>query len=310
MAERLGLVRMPAQNAVIALAATTWLRLKRSLMATLETFHAANPDLPGLGAERLRLQIEPRLPPPVFAAVLQGFGRKREIAMDGAWVRLPAHAGAADAAGRAAVGEESGRCCPERSGSGRRGCATSPASCGAPETEIRRLMKLLGRMSRLDEVAHDHFFLRGTVAEMVQIATEVAAAAPDGQFGAAQFRDRLDNGRKVAIQILEFFDRHGVTLRRGDLRRINKHRLDLFRRPEGEPVPRELGKRIVPGGASGLQIREGPRAGLWWVRLPLSSAILPQAPMSAVLDALHTAADGANATFAVWIASGASKDRV
>ena len=43
-----------------------------------------------------------------------------------------------------------------------------------------------------------------------------------------QFRDRLDNGRKVAIQILEFFDRHGVTLRRGDLRRINQHRLDLF----------------------------------------------------------------------------------
>ena len=33
-----------------------------------------------------------------------------------------------------------------------------------------------------------------------------------------------------------------------------------------------LRKRIVPGGASGLQIREGPQDGLWWVRLPLSSA--------------------------------------
>jgi selenocysteine-specific elongation factor len=27
---------------------------------------------------------------------------------------------------------------------------------------------------------------------------------------------------------LEFFDRHGVTLRRGDLRRVNTPRLDLF----------------------------------------------------------------------------------
>ena len=31
-----------------------------------------------------------------------------------------------------------------------------------------------------------------------------------------------------AIQALEFLDRHGVTIRRGDLRRINTHRRDLF----------------------------------------------------------------------------------
>ena len=136
---------------------------------------------------------------------------------------------------------------------------------------MRRLLKLLGRMGRIDEVAHDHFFLRDTVAEMVEIAADVAAHAEGGQFTAAQFRDRLDNGRKVAIQILEFFDRHGVTMRRGDLRRINKHRLDLFRRP-AEADANRFWKRIVPGGASGLQIREGPRAGPWWVRLPLSSA--------------------------------------
>ena len=77
-------------------------------------------------------------------------------------------------------------------------------------------------------MADDHFFLRATVQEMVTIAVDVAAHAKDGAFTAAQFRDRLDNGRKVAIQILDFFDRHGVTLNREDLRRVNKHRLDLF----------------------------------------------------------------------------------
>src|ERR1039458_7493420 len=34
----------------------------------------------------------------------------------------------------------------------------------------------------------------------------------------------------------------------------------------------EYRRRSVPGGTSGLQIREGPRGGPWWVRLPLSSA--------------------------------------
>src|SRR5262249_15187358 len=98
-----------------------------------------------------------------------------------------------------------------------------------PEADVRRLAKLIGRIGKVDEVAHDHFFLRGTVAEMVQIGVDLAAASATGEFTAAQFRDKVNNGRKVAIQILEFFDRHGVTLRRGDLRRMNKHRLDLFR---------------------------------------------------------------------------------
>jgi selenocysteine-specific elongation factor len=101
-----------------------------------------------------------------------------------------------------------------------------------PETEVRRLFKLGARMGRVHEVAHDHFFLRDTVGEMVGIAAELDAG---GLFSAAQFRDRLDNGRKVAILILEFLDRHGVTIRRGDLRRVNPRRLNLFPRDGAAP---------------------------------------------------------------------------
>ena len=67
-------------------------------------------------------------------------------------------------------------------------------------------------------------------------------------FTAAQFRDQVDSGRKVAIQILEFFDRHGVTLRRGDLRRLNRHRLDLFRPSIGEPPAEGDGGESSPVG--------------------------------------------------------------
>jgi selenocysteine-specific elongation factor len=79
--------------------------------------------------------------------------------------------------------------------------------------------------------------MRPTVAEMVFVICQLNR---DGDFSAAQFRDRLDNGRKVAVQILEFFDRHGVTLRRGDLRRLNKHRVELFgpQGRESSPVER------------------------------------------------------------------------
>ena len=123
------------------------------------------------------------------------------------------------------------------------------AIVSAPEADVRRVLKLFGRMGKVDEVAHDHFFLRETVAEMVGDHRSISRApAPDGQFTAAEFRDRLDNGRKVAIQVLEFFDRHGVTLRRGDLRRMNKHRLDLFRLPADDRQCRQSGREASPVG--------------------------------------------------------------
>jgi selenocysteine-specific elongation factor len=129
------------------------------------------------------------------------------------------------------------------------------------EAEVRRLLKSVGRMAKVHEVAHDHFFLRGTVAEMVDIVVDLAAAAERGQFTAAQFRDRVENGRKVAIQILEFFDRHGVTLRRGDLRRINKHRLDLFRGARSDlPQPQTTGRESSLVGRPDFKSGKGREA--------------------------------------------------
>ena len=227
--ERLGVIKATAGERAFALSAPVWLQFKRSLLAELQSFHADNPDLPGIGLERLRLQLQPRLPAPAFMSVIQGLARNQEIALDGAWVRLFGHEV------RLTPADEKiwQKIAPLIGGAERfrpprvRDIATLLSQ---READIRRLLKLVGRMAKADEVAHDHFFLRETVAEMVGIVVDLGATSADGQFTAAQFRDKVENGRKVAIQILEFFDRHGVTLRRGDLRHINKHRLDLFRR--------------------------------------------------------------------------------
>ena len=226
--ERLGIVKAGTAERVFALSAPVWMQFKRGLLAALQSFHTENPDLPGIGLERLRLLLQPRLPTPVFLSILQGLAKGREIGLDGAWVRLAGHEV------RLTPGDEKiwSRIAPLIGGAERfrpprvRDIATLLM---LREPDVRRLLKLLGRMGKVDEVAQDHFFMRATVAEMVGIIVDLGATSANGQFTAAQFRDRVDNGRKVAIQILEFFDRQGVTLRRGDLRRANKHRLDLFR---------------------------------------------------------------------------------
>src|SRR5262245_31010629 len=252
--EALGVIRIAARHDVIGLAAATSLRLQRSLIAALQAFHFENPHLPGIGLERLRLQLEPRLPAPAFASLLQGMARAGELALDGAWVKLAGHEVRLTAQDErlwtriAPLLGDAERFRPPR-------VRDIAGLLDVPEPDVRRLAKLVARMGKIDEVAHDHFFLRNTVAEMVQIAGGLAAAAAKGEFTAAQFRDQVNNGRKVTIQILEFFDRHGVTLRRGDLRRLNKHRLDLFRMSADSvaaaaavPVASDQGREASPVG--------------------------------------------------------------
>jgi selenocysteine-specific elongation factor len=97
-----------------------------------------------------------------------------------------------------------------------------------PAADVRRVLKALARQRVVIEVALDRFFKRETIDELEGVVVSVAREQESGRFAVWQFRDRLDNGRKIAIEILEYFDGRGLTLRDGDLRRLNPRRLDLL----------------------------------------------------------------------------------
>jgi selenocysteine-specific elongation factor len=96
----------------------------------------------------------------------------------------------------------------------------------ARENEVRQLLRRLVRMGKLIEVARDHFYTREVVVELAAAARSLAERSHDSKITAAAFRDRIGTGRKLAIQILEFFDRTGMTIREGDLRRLREDRLE------------------------------------------------------------------------------------
>src|SRR5262249_38514565 len=91
----------------------------------------------------------------------------------------------------------------------------------APEATVRKICKQLSRAGMIVEIAPDHFLLRSAVLDSARVAAQLSADT-GGAFTAAQFRDRLGNGRQLAIQILEYLDRRGVTLRKGETRRLGK----------------------------------------------------------------------------------------
>lgn len=185
---------------------------RKDIVETLKTFHETKADAPGLQAERLRVTLKRRWPASVFKALLEQAIRAKTVIVDGAFLRLPGHSltlGSRDEALWKKISTDMmrDRFKPPR-------VRDFAQAYGAPETDTRKLLQRLSKLGRVVEVAPDHYFLRPVVAEMVGIAN-----AFGHEFSAAEFRDKLDNGRKLAILILEFFDRHGITIRRGDLRR-------------------------------------------------------------------------------------------
>lgn len=222
-----GVTVLDGGAAKVAISPLTHRGMVAGMLDILARFHEEAPEMQGPGRERLRLALTPRLPKEAFAAFVAERIAVGDIVAEGAFLRLPGHV--------VRLSEEDealyARILPELSGEARfrpprvRDMATA---WDVPEADVRRVLRMAARQGRVDQIRNDHFFLRATTAEMVRIIADVQAQAPDGWVTAAAFRDRVQNGRKVAIEILDFYDRQGVTLRRGDLRRINPHRADLF----------------------------------------------------------------------------------
>ena len=222
-------VRLNVDGATVALAPATLERLAAETRAAVEDFHRAHPEQPGLAPARLAAGVPTRLPPAVYVAAVGELVKAGTFVLENGALRLPGHRLVLDRRDAALWA----RIAPFLSGAERfRPLLVKEiaAQIRSPEAEVLRVLKALARQRAVVEVALERFFLRGTVEEMVGLVVEIARAQPNGLFSAAQLRDRLDNGRKVAIQILEYFDGQGLTLRRGDERVINPRRLDLAAR--------------------------------------------------------------------------------
>ncbi|HZP98971.1 MAG TPA: selenocysteine-specific translation elongation factor [Reyranella sp.] len=210
--------------ASFGLLAETLAAARTDLVETLKTYHQTNADAPGLQPERLRLAMKKRWPVAVFRALMDHEVVGKTIVVDGPFLRLPGHSlklGARDEQLWKNISSDLAR---ERFKPPR--VRDFADLYDTPEADVRRLMRRVAKLGRVVEVAPDQYFLRPVVAEMIAIAHAFGR-----DFTAAEFRDRLDNGRKVAILILEFFDRHGITIRRGDWRRTVPQKLGQFGPP-------------------------------------------------------------------------------
>jgi selenocysteine-specific elongation factor len=219
-----------SEHAQIGYSERGWGELKQRVLAALDEEHRRAPDLIGIGRERLRRLADPSLPVEALTAALSELRASGELAQTGSWLHRPDHRVRLTAAEerlwqRVSPLLEQTPFHPPR-------VRDLGKALQVDESAMRELLKSVSRLGEVYPVAHDHYFTRRAVGRLAQVVRELEASEGGAQAGA--FRDRIDTGRKLAIQILEFFDRIGFTRRVGDNHRLRQP--DMFGQEDGVPV--------------------------------------------------------------------------
>ncbi len=191
--------------------------LEAATRHALQTFHERQADELGPDSARLRRLSAPRLPQALWQALLARLAADQQLVLHGAVVHLPSH-GAQLSAVETRIAQ---KVAPALAQAGHQGAWARDLARDAAEPEplVRTTLARLARRGELHQVVKDLYYPPDTLRRLAALARAVGAAH-DGVVLAAEFRDATDLGRKRAIQILEYFDRVGLTRRIGDEHRL------------------------------------------------------------------------------------------
>ncbi len=220
-----------------------WVAYGERLIESLAQAHRDQPEQMGVEARALRRAALPALAWEVYVLLLEDAMGAGRIGRHGPWLHLPGHRV---------------RLTPQDEALWHRVAPLLRATPFQPpwvrdiartlkadEAVVRTLLKRVALLGDAYEVVRDRFFSAEAMGELTRIATALTA---DGRaIAAAEFRDQIGTGRKLAIQILEYFDRTGFSRRVGDTHRMRDTSLLAGER---RTVPTISGRASHPGGAT------------------------------------------------------------
>jgi len=204
-----GLIAVDDDVGRVVFSPENWSSLHARLLEAARAEHERMPDVIGIERDRLRRLTLPTLPRTAFDRLVAELLAAGDLTSSGGWLHLPAHR-----ATLAATDADLWRILkplldatpynPPR-------VRDIARLTGMAEDSVRSLMRRVARVGQTYPVAHDHYF---TAAAVADLATRVQTlCARHGAARAAALRDEIGGGRKIAIHILEFFDRVGYTRR-------------------------------------------------------------------------------------------------
>jgi selenocysteine-specific elongation factor len=192
--------------------AERWEALKAPLIEHLERFHQLEPDQMGPDRDRLRRFSGSVLERATFISLLDEMLAGGAIASSGPWLHLPGH--------QVRLSEEDEALWQQLQPLFEAGGFDPPwvRNLGHDEATVRALLRKMARLGLLHQVVRDLFYPDSVIRRLAAMLVQLADADP--VITVAAFRDAVGLGRKRSIQLLEYFDRIGLTRRFGDRRQI------------------------------------------------------------------------------------------
>lgn len=203
--------------------ALRWEALKTPLLEHLAHFHQLEPDLMGPDRDRLRRFSASALERSTFISLLEELLASGAIAGSGPWLHLPEHQV------RLSEKDEALWLRLQPLFEARGFDPPWVRQLGHDEVTVRALLRKMARLGLMHQVIRDLFYPDVTLARLAAMLVRLADAEP--VITVAAFRDAVGLGRKRSIQILEYFDRIGLTRRFGDRRQLRRDNA-LARRSE------------------------------------------------------------------------------
>ena len=193
-----------------------WSRLKERLLKSLKEFHAAHPLVPGMDMEELRGKLGYKLSPKIFRVVVDLFSKEKLIAKEENLLRLASHQ--VQLGGQEKVLMEKIKKVLGEQPLAPPDLKEVEKQAGVPRNRLSEVIRLLEREGAVVRITTDMYFLASSIEQLR--ATLVQFLTEKGEMNAASFRDLIGSSRKYTIPLLEYFDRVGLTIRIGDIRKL------------------------------------------------------------------------------------------
>ncbi|HEY7217464.1 MAG TPA: selenocysteine-specific translation elongation factor [Candidatus Binatia bacterium] len=193
-----------------------WNQLKEQILRFLKNFHDAHPLVPGMDMEELRGKLRYDLAPKIFRAVIEALVNDTLVAREENLLRLAGH--------RVQLGGQEKTMMEKiKKILGEQPLAPPDLKdiekqAGVPRPRLNEVIRLLEREGSIVRVTTDMYFLSSSIDALRQRLKEYLSEK--GEMAAASFRDLIGSSRKYTIPLLEYFDRDGLTIRIGDIRRL------------------------------------------------------------------------------------------
>ncbi|EGS1686770.1 selenocysteine-specific translation elongation factor [Enterobacter cloacae] len=193
-------------NLLNAPVAACW---QRKVLNTLATYHEQHQDEPGPGRERLRRMALPMEDDALVLLLIENMRESGVIKSHHGWLHLPEHK-----AGFTAEQEAIWQKAAPLFGDEPWWVRDLARETNTDEQVMRQVLRHAAQQGLIVAIVKDRYYRNDRIVAFASLIRELDQAR--GSTCAADFRDRLNVGRKLAIQILEYFNRIGFTRRRGN----------------------------------------------------------------------------------------------